>query len=77
MVYPLPHWLPDIQASPTNFQAWFQGVPHWTYFIEVSTNLQTWSRIATNHTDHLGVLSFTDLEPVSRSQRFFRALTNP
>jgi subtilisin family serine protease len=76
-VYPLPRWLPDIQASPTNFQAWFQGVPHWAYFIEVSTNLQHWSRMATNKADASGLFQFADPEAAFLHRRFYRAGTTP
>ncbi|HZR18385.1 MAG TPA: glycoside hydrolase family 9 protein [Verrucomicrobiae bacterium] len=50
------------------------GKPSSTYFIQVSTDLQTWATLTTNALPTLGVSTISDPRPVSGSARFYRAV---
>jgi hypothetical protein len=75
--YPLPAWSSHVQATSTDFQARMAGVPTWNYRIEASTNLQDWSRVATNQADAVGILLWIDTQAPLFPRRFYRAVTSP
>jgi GH25 family lysozyme M1 (1,4-beta-N-acetylmuramidase) len=65
-----------ISATSGAVQIAFSGDAYWTYTIEVSTNLTSWSAL-TNLTSANGLFNFTADSITNAPQQFFRARVGP
>jgi glucosylceramidase len=73
---PAPPVLNLASMSGGNFTFWFNGETGPDYTIEASTNLASWSAIATVHSPSLPYL-WADTNAVAFHSRFYRALLGP
>jgi uncharacterized repeat protein (TIGR01451 family) len=61
-------------VETNQFQITLTGQPNFTYVIQASTNITSWSSISTNTAAGNGVLQFTDTNAPGLNQRFYRAV---
>jgi uncharacterized repeat protein (TIGR01451 family) len=61
-------------VKTNQFQITLTGQPDFTYIIQASTNITSWSPISTNTAAGNGVLQFTDTNAPGLNQRFYRAV---
>jgi len=60
------------QLPDGNMEIQASGIPSFTYWIQASTNLDTWEVISTNTADTNGVIIFDDLNATNYTSRFYR-----
>ncbi|MCW5555220.1 MAG: hypothetical protein KIS67_24040 [Verrucomicrobiae bacterium] len=69
---------PELSRPHTSVEGGFSfvlaGVPHATYVIQASSDLNSWTAITTNVLPATGALRITDLRAAEFSQRYYRAV---
>jgi GH25 family lysozyme M1 (1,4-beta-N-acetylmuramidase) len=75
LVSPGPAQFTSIGLQNGTLQVGFGGDPYWTYTVQVSTNLTSWS-VLTNMTSTNGIFNFT-AALTNAPQEFFRASVGP
>jgi hypothetical protein len=63
-----------LKLSGGGFSFVLAGTPFATYRVQASTNLTTWTAIATNSLPASGVVTITDPQATTLSRRYYRAL---
>jgi len=66
--------LTDVVITNNQLQFTLTGEPVTTYVVQASTNFTSWLNIGTNTTAGNGTFKFTDPNPPTLSQRYYRAV---
>ena len=74
VLIPLRASLTEVAYTNAQLQFTLIGDPGWVYVIEGSTNLTTWTALATNTAPASGAIKFTDPNAPNFFRRFYRAV---